>query len=68
MSPIYEYECTKCKNRVEMIEKFSKPSEVCPVCGSVAKRIISVANHTFGWRFTQRSHEVGAEDELERNV
>ena len=32
--PLYEFECGKCHNRLERIQKFSDPNpETCPKCG-----------------------------------
>lgn len=32
--PLYEYECEACRQRFEVIQKFSDPSpETCPACG-----------------------------------
>jgi len=69
MSPIYEYGCPGCGHKFDVIQKFGDSSEtLCSKCKTVANKLISIANHSFGWRFTQLSHELGAEDELERNV
>ncbi len=40
--PIYEYECTKCGNRSEVLQKFSdKPISKCDVCNGKMKKLIS---------------------------
>ncbi len=41
--PIYEYNCTKCKNKFEMIRslKNMEAEAACPVCGGKAQRILS---------------------------
>ncbi|MDP2053978.1 MAG: zinc ribbon domain-containing protein, partial [Acidobacteriota bacterium] len=32
--PLYEYECTACAHRFEVIQKFSDaPIDICPKCG-----------------------------------
>jgi len=43
--PIYEYQCTKCREVCEVLQKAKdKPPEKCPKCGSpVVKRISSPA-------------------------
>jgi putative FmdB family regulatory protein len=40
--PLYEYECVKCKERVEIIQKFSDPPySICPKCGGDMKKLFS---------------------------
>lgn len=40
--PLYEYECEKCGERVEVIQKMSDaPYEHCPKCGGDMKKLIS---------------------------
>ena len=40
--PLYEYECTNCKERVEIIQRVSDPPySHCPKCGSEMKKLIS---------------------------
>ena len=40
--PLYEYECINCKERVEIIQKISDPTEAqCPKCGGTMKRLLS---------------------------
>jgi putative FmdB family regulatory protein len=54
--PLYEYQCTKCENRFERIQKFSDPLvTVCPLCGGKVERTISVPAIHFkgtGWYVT----------------
>jgi putative FmdB family regulatory protein len=39
--PTYEYKCTSCEHRYELKEGFdAPPRQACPVCGSVAKRVL----------------------------
>ncbi len=41
--PIYEYECTKCGNELEIVHGISeKPKRKCPDCGGKLKRLISL--------------------------
>lgn len=44
--PIFEYECKHCGRVFESLHlgKITKKSSVCPNCGQLAKRIISVSN------------------------
>ena len=40
--PIYEYQCTKCNDRTEVIQKFSDPPyAVCDKCGGDVKKLMS---------------------------
>ncbi|HEX7708534.1 MAG TPA: FmdB family zinc ribbon protein [Thermoanaerobaculia bacterium] len=40
--PIYEYECTACSDRHEVIQRFSDPAITdCPKCGGVVRKLIS---------------------------
>jgi len=40
--PIYEYQCTKCNDRTEVIQKFSDPPQaVCAKCGGEMKKLFS---------------------------
>ena len=40
--PLYEYECQQCKERVEVIQRFSDaPSTECPQCGGPLKKLLS---------------------------
>lgn len=40
--PIYEYQCNQCRERHEIIQKFSDaPLAHCPKCGGEMKKLIS---------------------------
>jgi putative FmdB family regulatory protein len=40
--PLYEYECQQCRQRVEIIQKFSDPPySHCPKCGGEMKKLFS---------------------------
>ena len=40
--PLYEYQCTNCSERVEIIQRVSDPpSEHCPKCGGEMKKLFS---------------------------
>jgi putative FmdB family regulatory protein len=40
--PLYEYECTKCGERTEIIQKLSDPPTAhCPKCGGDMKKLLS---------------------------
>jgi len=38
--PLYEYECTKCGHRFELIQKWGESCEGCPKCGSKVEKIL----------------------------
>jgi putative FmdB family regulatory protein len=54
--PIYEYECTKCKHRFEVIQKFSDRGRTrCPKCKGALRKLISAPAIHFkgsGWYVT----------------
>ena len=54
--PIYEYECTACGHRFELIQKFSDdPAKVCVRCGEPVNKLISRSAVHFkgtGWYAT----------------
>ncbi len=40
--PTYEYECTVCKHKFEILQPISqKPKSKCPQCGKKLKKLIS---------------------------
>ena len=40
--PLYEYECTKCREQVEILQKISDPPySHCPKCGGDMRKLIS---------------------------
>ena len=51
--PIYEYECQKCKTRVEVFQKMSdKPLKKCGKCGGRLEKLTSASAIQFkgsGW-------------------
>ncbi len=54
--PLYEYKCTSCGKRFELIQKFSDPPQTaCPSCGKTAERQLSAPAIQFkgsGWYVT----------------
>jgi putative FmdB family regulatory protein len=54
--PLYEYECTKCKQRFERLAKFSDPPATeCPACGGAVSQLVSAPSIRFkgtGWYVT----------------
>ena len=41
--PLYEYECPKCKQVIEIIAKYDTIPK-CPLCGEEMKKIMSESN------------------------
>ena len=40
--PLYEYQCTKCGERTEILQRFSDPPYAhCPKCGGEVKKLFS---------------------------
>ena len=68
--PMYEYLCPECGVKFEKRGRYSDESyEACPVCKSIAGKVMSVVNHTFGWTLSERSHErFGPRDEIVKDV
>ncbi|PYS53258.1 MAG: transcriptional regulator, partial [Acidobacteria bacterium] len=66
--PIYEYECSKCGNTIEVIQKFSdKPLEKHDECGGTLTKLISASGFQFkgsGWYVTDYGRKSG-EDRTE---
>ncbi|HSA97407.1 MAG TPA: FmdB family zinc ribbon protein [Acidobacteriota bacterium] len=62
--PLYEYQCTKCREVCEVLQKVKdKPLEKCPKCGGpVVKRISSPAIQFKGngWYVTDYAKKNGA--------
>ena len=54
--PLYEYECTKCGHRFEVIQKFSDPlAKKCPKCKGLVRKLLSAPAIQFkgsGWYVT----------------
>lgn len=54
--PLFEYECQKCGQRTERIEKVAGPAlQKCPKCGGKVERLISAPAIQFkgsGWYVT----------------
>lgn len=55
--PTYDYGCTKCENTFEVVHFMSeKPTVVCPVCGSLSRKIPSLCSIARGNSLEQRKH------------
>jgi putative FmdB family regulatory protein len=46
--PTYEYACTECGDRTEVVQKISDPPmTACPVCGGTLRRVFSPVGIVF---------------------
>ncbi len=54
--PLYEYECTECGHRTELLQRHGDPPlEKCPECGSKVRKLFSAPAVQFkgtGWYVT----------------
>ncbi len=69
--PMYEFECGICGQKFSILSKTydSRHWAVCPYCNSLAERMVSLVNHSFGWRLTDRCHDrFGPKEEFERDI
>jgi putative FmdB family regulatory protein len=57
--PLYEYQCSECDRRIEVLQKFSDPVLTeCSECGGELERVLSVPSIRFkgsGWYVTDYS-------------
>jgi putative FmdB family regulatory protein len=64
--PLYEYQCTACGHRFEVIQKFSdKPVKKCPKCGKPVEKLLSSPAIQFkgtGWYITDYARKGAASD------
>ena len=62
--PLYEYQCTSCGHRFEVIQKFSDaPVRRCPKCGKAVERLVSSSAIQFkgtGWYVTDYPRKSGS--------
>ncbi len=62
--PLYEYQCSKCQHRFELLQRFSDPQvTVCPRCGGEVQQIISPPAVQFkgsGWYVTDYARKSSA--------
>ncbi|HNY64451.1 MAG TPA: zinc ribbon domain-containing protein [Deltaproteobacteria bacterium] len=67
--PIYEYKCSKCKNRFQAMQKFSDaPLLQCPTCGGDVKKLISRSSFHLkgsGWYLTDYAKKNSSSSEPE---
>lgn len=61
--PIYEYECTVCNQRTELLQKVSDaPLDKCPECEGAVRKVVSPAGLHFkgsGWYITDYAKKNG---------
>ncbi len=64
--PFYEYECTKCNNHVEILQKISDPPvKKCELCNGKMKKLISQSSFHLkgsGWYVTDYKSKSGGYD------
>jgi putative FmdB family regulatory protein len=62
--PLYEYECTACGRRTEVLQKYDDPPlAACPHCGGKVRRLLSAPAVQFkgtGWYVTDYGGKRGA--------
>ena len=65
--PLYEYQCLKCKHRVEKIENVNGPHlKKCPRCGGKVEPVLSAPAIQFkgsGWYVTDYARKTSGGDE-----
>jgi putative FmdB family regulatory protein len=61
--PLYEYQCTKCGQKTEQLQRFEDaPLAACPSCGAPVKKLISSPSFQFkgsGWYATDYAKKAG---------
>ena len=64
--PFYEYECTKCHNQVEILQRISDPPvKKCEQCNGKMKKLISQSTFHLkgsGWYVTDYKSKSGGDD------
>ena len=64
--PFYEYECTKCHNQLEILQKISDPPvKKCELCSGKMKKMISQSTFHLkgsGWYVTDYKSKSGGYD------
>src|ERR1700687_5022960 len=61
--PLYEYQCTACGKRTEVLQRFEDaPPAACPACGGAVKKLVSSPAFQFkgsGWYVTDYARKGG---------
>lgn len=66
---LYVYLCPECKGQFEVRSPMPGADVAVCSCGHEARRIPAPANHSFGWRLSDASHErFGPRDEYVKDV
>ena len=64
--PIYEYQCEKCENQFEMLQKITaEPLKECPECGGPVHKLVSSTSFILkggGWYATDYGKSRKPED------
>jgi putative FmdB family regulatory protein len=63
--PLYEYQCTRCGRRFELLQKFSDPPTATCACGGAAHRQLSAPAIQFkgsGWYVTDYARKSAPAD------
>lgn len=59
--PLYEYECTECGHRTELLQRYGDPPlDKCPECGSTVRKLFSAPAVQFkgtGWYVTDYANK-----------
>ena len=68
--PRFEYVCESCQIKFEAIKPIAERATAeCPQCEQPAGKVMSVANHTFGFKLADESHErFGPRDKMVRDI
>ena len=45
--PVYEYQCEKCLKVIEKLLVKAEDYKLCPFCGGVARRVLSLSSFQF---------------------
>src|ERR1700687_3760749 len=61
--PLYEYQCTECGKKTEVLQRFEDaPPAACPACGAAVKKLVSSPSFPFqgrGWDVTDYARKGG---------
>ncbi len=70
--PIYEYQCQKCREVTEAMQKFSdSPLTQCPACQGELKKMISHSSFHLkgsGWYVTDYAHKGSSAPEVKKSA
>ena len=63
--PLYEYECTSCGERTEVLQRLGAASPPCPHCGGTLEKLVSAPALQFkgtGWYVTDYAKRSASAD------